>query len=769
MRKKEVIGMKRISREDSMENKFYQACYTRVGVHEGWRSINLSDDIPQNMLSMFERNEAGNEVKKGIPTDKNGIPLWMFEIFCNKDCIGIVRVQYGLSDAFGRSNFFSHGFLFPNAYELLKNPNNILGISDYNFKTDIEKTKIIEDNLERVEDLNIKHALETCHMTRANYVRYIQCVYYALSTNTKNTIYVYTDGEDDTVRNLLYLTYSAIPYSLRLKITASTCPEIDGTNKMLVFCTKIPEYTYFVNPRSGENNILTAAIERRWARNPFVSYFAENYQSVKQNEETYQNMEKWLGEMGDVLLRDMDSLRLAYSMCRLKQDEIDDEELQGLLYDWLALPVQSCESFEKNIAYFLELVVERQIKLNEESEQLLRTRIKEGAIKQLQDVYLRYYSFAIVQMGHEEGCDCLRGLGKETPIFAKLRELLMNSKEGMGLLCEYYVENTKRIVKNPECTYGDLVETYYDCIDLDDIIKDVQTCLHKKNIEISKKKLQENEDIREVLRCYKETEIDIGNKQFVLKPLYDEYDRLAQIDFRPEKISEYKKFYSKHKEYSLMRSFLKGLNALEQEKYEWIELYLNSEKAEELSPQLIDSLFECALKNNAAEQCLSITFWDAFAEKKKMPLAELLINNHIKILYDSDVLENSLKEDLEFWDTTETVEGFYETCLQCMEQEGGCKEALNESCEILKYEVKQRKAEDKRHQKELNQKEKRVGKRGNKIMDFLGAGNKIYIEEPEEVFEEYSPYEEIGETVQEQAKITKKSKKKRFFKWGKDD
>ena len=55
-----------------MQGKFYQACYTRVGVNEGWKTLHYSTDIPQVLLAAYEKNEAGNEVKRGTPLDKNG-------------------------------------------------------------------------------------------------------------------------------------------------------------------------------------------------------------------------------------------------------------------------------------------------------------------------------------------------------------------------------------------------------------------------------------------------------------------------------------------------------------------------------------------------------------------------------------------------------------------------------------------------------------------------------------------------------------------------
>ena len=105
--------------------RFYQICFTRMDQGVGWTTFNASPDIPQSMLADFSRMEAGNEIKGKVPVGRDGTPLHMREWACARDYFYAVMVEYGHKDEHGRSSFFSHGYGFENAYELLKDPSRV--------------------------------------------------------------------------------------------------------------------------------------------------------------------------------------------------------------------------------------------------------------------------------------------------------------------------------------------------------------------------------------------------------------------------------------------------------------------------------------------------------------------------------------------------------------------------------------------------------------------------------------------------------------------
>ena len=75
----------------------------------------------------------------------------------------------------------------------------------------------------------------------------------------------------------------------------------------------------------------------------------------------------------------------------------------------------------------------------------------------------------------------------------------------------------------------------------------------------------------------------------------------------------------------------------------------------------------------------------------KMPFVKMLVKNHAAVVYNPELLIQSLKEDSAFWKTTEQIEDFYELFVDYAEQNDD--KLLYESCEVIKSELKQKRAE----------------------------------------------------------------------------
>ena len=554
----------------------------------------------------------------------------------------------------------------------------------------------------RKEAYSIEKALDNCHMTKENYTIYIKCLYYALSTNTNNTIYVRTNGEDEIMRNLLYLAYMAVPYSLRIKITASSCTELDNTNKMLIFGENIPEYSRYVDPWTGENNILTPAIEKRWERNPFVTCFAENCEREEYNEKLFRDMEKWLVEMGDILLNGMDALRIAYMMSTEDIDNVQDDEIMGLIYDWLALPVASAESYDHQTAVLLSKMLKRKIRLGEEAEQMLTERVASSVSEKLKDTYLQYLAFVTAQLTEEEGYRYLNELGKENPVFVKLRAVLSEKEEGRKLLCGFYLHNIGNLTADPDCTYGDLIEAYYDCEDMEEIESEAQTLLHKKNIEIARTEIRAGIDFETVKTSYENTELDIRRSGKIAKELCEEYDCYIHNHFNIDDMDKYQDFYVKwEKALSSAEGMLEYIECMEAAgagDYQRVKRYIESDISYEIDGRLVQLLYEYIISGHAAEKCMSFTFWSSLARWLDRPLVNILAENRVGILCDSKLLQRSLETDIDFWTSTERIERFYGKCIDYADQTGD--KMLAASCDVLKREIKQRRVEEKKRKKE---------------------------------------------------------------------
>ena len=149
-------------------DKFYQACYTRVGGadrNSGWQLTNTSPDTPAKLLNAFEQRQKGNEpVGRETPRDVNREFLCALDISCEQDTVSYTRIQYGVP-CHGREGSYSHGYLFPNAYEFLKDPNRLLALADDNFcfhGSRPEPTEALELYLERTRQVR-----SSCIMAKA--------------------------------------------------------------------------------------------------------------------------------------------------------------------------------------------------------------------------------------------------------------------------------------------------------------------------------------------------------------------------------------------------------------------------------------------------------------------------------------------------------------------------------------------------------------------------------------------------------------------------
>lgn len=693
-----------------MESKFYQACHTRVGMHEGWKSIHNSPDIPLQVLSFFEKTEIGNEVKKGVPLDENKNPRWMLEILGNNSCVGISRVQYGLTDAFGRPNRFAHAFLFENAYEMLREPKQLLSIADSNFKTTPEETEKIPEQLEAEPGFDMEDALTRCGMDKERYVNFIKCIYYALSTNTQNTIYVLTDGSDAMARNLLYLSYQAIPYSLRVRITASTCAEIEGQNKMLVFGTKHPDHGRFVDPRTGENNILTKALESRWERNPFVAWFAKNCYAQADNRHLFDQMEKMLSDLGDKQMRDMDALRLTFALNCEEPEGMGDEEPENLLYDLLALPLPNSVCMEEYGVKFLRMIIDNGIHLNESTEELLISRQKQAVTREFQNGSFAYFSAVICDEEPVRGSRLLAGVEENKDMFAGVRTHLSRSENGMKILLCYYLGKAENIASKSGCRQDDLVAVYRSCSDLAGIAAKVGEELQKKSIRMTKEKIRNGESYEGALRSFNDLsgKIGAGNLSAAWVEILGEYSRQITADFQTDRIREYRKFC---REYPMaagtVRHMIDGMDDIAAGNYGSAAAILETGK---LSTEQIGILYKYAKKHHVSK-CTDMRFWEAMASAADYKnVVDLMLQCEAEMLLDISLLEDVVEEDSSYWGDLSVMRNFCKKCRNQAAKDEEKEELLEDCINFLSHEIRHREAEEKRYRKALEKSEKRKEK-----------------------------------------------------------
>lgn len=688
-----------------MGTKFYQACFTRVdtgNLSAGWQVVNPSVDMLQSMVSFFENQEKANDISVS-KQNADGSPLRVTKIICDQKNIGLVQVQYGLSDNSGRARFFSHGYMADDPYEVLKNPEEILSLSEENFHFSVEETQNMPERLQCTQSFDEKEILEKYKMDRALCVQFIKCALFPLFSSTQTTVFVRTDGSRAMAMELLYLVYRALPYSLRPRVTASTYAKPTGANSMYVFTDDIPAVGSFVDPLTGANNILGGAYEKRLERFPFAIQYAEKMpQTQEAHDAYYAAFADVLQDMGDIHLNKMETLRLAYGT--ITSAQITDKEIGGLLYDWLSLPVSANEKVIARIEGLVHAATAKGIELSENVMTLLENRIRQTHAQGLYQAYIAYQAQSLIRMGKEEAVAKLDTLRKDPTPYADLCSTLQQTPEGKALLNVYYWIKANQLVGMRVCTYENMATFVSECAYIWDIQK-VRDLFCQKCREILWAEQQKGKDFRKLYGVYQKAiqEID-PDREIVWGEITDAYDYAFRTHFDSNRIQEYAAFYQQYRQYPWSSDFLQVWKAVEKQGFEVAREYVKRGCAirdYELSPEdtqhFVKHIFEHALENDAAAKCRDMEFWCAFANVLQMDLIELLVSKHVAVLCDPDALEGVIREDA-FWWKLENVEHIYT----------GCKRyyAENEEQEVLTKTtlrlLKERLADLKQQEKQMH-------------------------------------------------------------------
>lgn len=745
--------------------KFYQACFSRLGSNSrnaGWQLTNTSPDIPYRILDVFESRQKSNEpVNRATPTDSQGRPLCAMEINCESDFISFTKIQYGVP-CYGREGMYCHGYFYGNAYEMLKDPNRLLTISDENFcfRQDDElstgsdfaaesmqdtSSGILEQYLARTEQIPSElafdepfdedSALQICGMNKERYVLFIHCLFAAWGKNAKTTIFVQTDGSDRMTKAMLYLAYSAIPYSLRPKLVASTF--VDARNATLVFTNETLGSCWYFNPETGENNILNNAQRKRWNNTPIATNYAANYGKLATEKESYfGRIESELKVLGDIYSQDLNLLQLAYKMAFDSGDT--DADLVGTMYDWLNLPLNYNDYLESKLAGILKKVIEADCQLGPDLVQMLNQRLSAATNRELIKLGYRYQSMQLAKKSVEEGCAYLQTLIPESPIFNAIREDLSRKPVGRKMLCAFYMNQATTLKDDKECTYqtlSDFVQTFSDLPQMDQVWKVVI----EKGYSIASKKLIERLSDR---RDYGEERLPdvswftslVGEFEEFMKetvsfsmnrPLEQythscvdamkkRYDKYFRQDFRAEKFCEYQQFYQIYGHEPSMRysaELVRMYERAEQGEFGWISNFVaggcfvrNEGPADMKERQaIVYSLLSFCEKNGVAEKCQDFVFWSEMASAMKKSVVQFMIERKARLFCDPNCLSASLQMDTVYWsdDNLSEIRNLYQAYVDRYE-DNPCKK----SKELLDAEAKRRAEEAKRKARQQKNEEK---------------------------------------------------------------
>lgn len=330
-----------------INSRWYQCCYTnashRIGdtLKTGWQEVAVSDDIPQSAHRRCRDCQVANSEILHPMVDEDGNILNLLELMGDGTYLYMIRTQYGLTDANGRTNMFSHAYIFPcEDADGIDDPNTFLTIANENFtssETQADETKNRE-LLIRNPGYSIRDALEHCGLSDELYLTLVRCVYAQLCADSiTKPLYVEYDGSEEQIRELLYLIYSALPLYARRRFSAVSCPKDNLKGINIVFSKHAKEQKRYLVPQTGENSVLSEAEKRRFFRLEYMEH-AVGICRTGDMGEYYKRIEERAIRLGNPSASDPEILRIAYKIyIEQKPASLGKKELTNLLKDVLQI------------------------------------------------------------------------------------------------------------------------------------------------------------------------------------------------------------------------------------------------------------------------------------------------------------------------------------------------------------------------------------------------------------------------------------------------
>ncbi len=272
--------------------RFYQACYGKPS--NNWELFNVSPDASMLHSSLFEKHgKACTPENIGVENTINtdGSNLCLYEIIPDEKAICVLRAQYGERDNFGRPKMFAHGFVLEGE-NLLADPNNVLNISDDNFKFSIEATCVPPSELIKMERFSVEQSLSSLGINKDTHNKLMASIYLSLSSSTDFPLYVKCKNDTLSVRHLVYCILSSLPYSLRYHLSFSNANSFQYSRfKSIMFVEQVPKNEYYFSLFDCTTNLniseLNASPEKHRA---YCSFAKNNFGYEKYCVDLYQVM-----------------------------------------------------------------------------------------------------------------------------------------------------------------------------------------------------------------------------------------------------------------------------------------------------------------------------------------------------------------------------------------------------------------------------------------------------------------------------------------------
>ena len=652
-----------------MSQVFRQICYTRLGstaVDAGWQICNQDPGISGRLRELFEQEEAANQ-----STDDGALLMLEVNAFSgNAGFAGLTRITYGQTDQTGRQIYFSHGFVAEQAYEILKDPNRLLGISSSNFRATPEETAVIPTEVVYDPPRSAAKIWQKYGLTAERYAALLKCAYYCLMNSAQMEVYIRTDGSQEMMRDLLYLIYEGIPYSLRPRISAATSST--RVKRMFIFTDKVPREARQLDFGTGANNVLTPEFERKLSGYPFA-LFAPTGNPTDPRNAYYDGLEAVMGQLGKRESADLQALRLSHQVCAYQADPrgATDGEVMDVFYNWMrsadytaGLPL---------VKDLMSEIVRRGTILSDNEGGLLKDWITASGDRDLKELHFKYSTQVLMRQDKAASYHYLDTIRGNRDLVNRIVREMTKTEEGKRFLHGYYVQYADTFFRSIPKKYADVETFCATCADTS-VLKAHENDIVGACREIAMGEIHRGMDffqtagrLTDALKTMK-IEGDVNRLAGGIGfDLASEYDRMFDRSFDIGKLDAYRSFYDRYKaQFPDSHAFLNAVCLMRDGEYEKVADYLGQlilpgdqpMPLREEDRARVSRLLEIGTGYEMNLRCFDMDLWEGFAYALQEDVAELMTAHRAAILSDDQRLERVMATD-PYWSDYEYVSKFH--------------------------------------------------------------------------------------------------------------
>lgn len=421
--------------------KFYQACYGKPN-NINWSLFNMSPDIPSPVKDFYERSENSNtpqNLNNEDMVDKNGNPLCLYELISQPGMIAVSKTMYGSKDNMGRAKMFSHGFIFTEE-NALNEPNDMLTISDENFKFEINETEKIPSELIRDERYSLEAAMQKCGMTENDLISLMGCVYISIVSATDFPMYIIAENKDEIMKPLMYCIYSMLPHALRNMLSFSNANNFSRAQfKTIMFVDKQYGNAYYYDVSSKKTNMDFSDMELHPERYPFLVKLKKL--GVAAFSDYLNKLQTQLNKMDMMHTNEYDVLRCADTMLNGADvaDEMNEQELTRFILELSAYAPMQNKPVDLFIAEILKKYYSGRPTPNDVLMRRLQVRAEKTTSVEYIDIYKQIQIDALLK---NDADNIFNFLNSKKSIsldnFYEWCEYIKKTEDGISIIEKYY-------------------------------------------------------------------------------------------------------------------------------------------------------------------------------------------------------------------------------------------------------------------------------------------------------------------------------------------